>query len=312
MNSPTTDDTPDLDGRRAVVTGANSGLGLVCAQALAARGASVVMACRDLVKGRSALDEVRRVARADAQVELAELDLARLASVADFAQWYAEVHPDGLDLMLNNAGIMAPPFSRTADGFERQLGTNHLGHFALTGRLLPFLLQRRGARVVTVSSVAHRTGAIDFDDLQGERNYRRWRRYGQSKLANLMFALELDRRARASGAALISVATHPGYASTNLQVAGPPRREALLMRALERFIGQSAEMGALPLLYAATEPDLPGGVFVGPDGPFEVSGHPRLVEPSHRARDAAVARRLWEESERLTGVSFRFGALAPS
>ena len=253
---------------------------------------------------------MQAVAAGGAEVELAELDLARLDSVSGFARWYAEGHPDGLDLLLNNAGIMAPPRSMTADGFERQLGTNHLSHFALTGRLLPSLLERPGARVVTVSSVAHKIGAIDFDDLQGRRRYRRWGRYGQSKLANLMFALELDRRAKRSGVDLVSVAAHPGYAATNLQTAGPPAHEALLMRLVNLVIAQSAEMGALPLLYAATEPDLPGGVFVGPDGVGEVGGHPRLVEPSRRARDTEVARRLWQESERLTGVSFALGATA--
>ena len=201
---------------------------------------------------------------------------------------------------------MAPPRRVTVDGFESQLGTNHLGHFALTGRLLPALLRRPRPRVVMVTSVAHRYGRIAFDDLQATRRYRRWRAYGQSKLANLLFALELDRRARAAVAPLVSVAAHPGYARTNLQTASPPAHDALLMRLLNPLIAQSAAMGALPLLFAATVEDLPGGTFIGPDGPGEVRGHPRPVTPSPRAGDRRVAARLWEVSEALTGVAFDF------
>lgn len=295
-------DIPSLEGRRAVVTGANSGLGLVVARELARHGAAVVLACRNLDKGRRALADLRS-ALPDAELELASLDLADLASVARFAGSYADTHPEGLDLLVNNAGVMAPPPGVTADGFERQLGTNHLGHFALTGRLLGSLLARPGARVVSVSSMAHRMGRIDFEDLSPSSGRRRWRAYGRSKLANLMFALELDRRARAAGVALVSVAAHPGYASTNLQSAGPPRREALAMRLLDPFLAQSAKMGALPLLFAATVADLPGGTFIGPDGRGESRGHPRPVSPSAAAEDPVVGRRLWEVSETLTGVS---------
>ena len=298
-------DIPDLSGRRAVVTGANSGLGLEVARELARHGAAVVLACRDLAKGERALAEVRASA-AGSEPELTRLDLADLASVADFAASYTDSHPDGLDLLVANAGIMAPPRGVTPDGFESQLGTNHLGHFALTGRLLPALLQRPHPRVVTVSSVAHRIGRIDFDDFQGERRHRRWRAYGQSKLANLLFALELDRRAGAAGTPLVSVAAHPGYAATNLQTASPPAHEALAMRLLNPLIAQSAAMGALPVLFAATVEDLPGGTFIGPDGPGEARGFPRPVAPSRRAEDAAVAARLWEVSEELTGVAFGF------
>lgn len=308
MSHWTADDIPDLSGRRAVVTGANSGLGLAAARALSAKGASVVLACRDLAKGERALAEVEFVAAPGAEVQLAGLDLAQLASIRGFAGWYADLHPDGLDVLLNNAGIMAPPRGVTADGFERQLGTNHLGHFALTGLLLESLLRRPGARVVTVSSAAHKMGRIDFDDLQGERGYARWGRYGQSKLANLLFALELDRRVRAAGVDLASVAAHPGYAATNLQTTSPPCHEALLMRVLNVVVAQSAEMGALPLLYAATVPLVPGGTYIGPDGRGEARGYPRPVSPSDRAEDPEVARRLWEESERLTGVTFELPA----
>ena len=305
----TSSDIPDLSGRRAVVTGANSGLGLEVARELARHGAAVVLACRDLAKGERAVAEVRASALGE-EPELAPLDLADLRSVRAFAGAYQDAHPDGLDLLVANAGIMAAPRRVTADGFEAQLATNHLGHFALTGLLLPALLRRAGPRVVVVSSVAHRMGRIDFDDLQGERRYRRWRAYGQSKLANLLFALELDRRARAAGVPLVSVAAHPGYAATNLQTASPPAHEALAMRLLNPFIAQSAAMGALPVLFAATVEDLPGGTFIGPDGPGEMRGHPRPVEPSRRADDVDVAARLWEVSEELTGVEFDFGVRA--
>ena len=299
----TSSDIPALHGRRVVVTGANSGLGLAVARALAEHGAGVTLACRNLDKGEAALTELE-AALPGADVELAALDLADLGSVASFADSYARSHPEGLDLLINNAGVMAPPPGVTADGFEVQLGTNHLGHFALTGRLLPALLARRAPRVVTVSSVAHRMGRHEFDDVSEASGRRRWKAYGRSKLANLSFALELDRRARTAGTDLVSVAAHPGYAATNLQSAGPRRREALAMRLLNPFVAQSAEMGALPLLFAATVEDLPGGTYIGPDGRSEMRGHPRPVSPSAQAEDAGAARRLWELSARLTGVSF--------
>jgi NAD(P)-dependent dehydrogenase (short-subunit alcohol dehydrogenase family) len=199
---------------------------------------------------------------------------------------------------------MATPRRRTADGFELQFGTNHLGHFALTGLLIDMLEGRDDARVVTLSSGAHRFGKIAFDNLGGERRYFRWRAYGQSKLANLLFALELDRRLRAAGSTVKSVAAHPGYAATNLQHAGPTRLDELLMVVPNRLIAQSEEMGALPTLYAATEPGIEGGTYVGPDGVGEQRGHPKKVSPSGAARDETVARRLWEVSEQMTGVRF--------
>ena len=292
-------DIPDLTGRRAIVTGANSGIGLVAARELARHGASVVLACRNMRKGEAALATVRA---AGADAELAPLDLGDLASVRAFAA--ARAGP--LDLLLNNAGVMAPPRSETADGFELQLGTNHLGHFALTGLLLGNLQAARAPRVVTVSSVAHRMGRIDFEDLQGERRYRRWRAYGHSKLANLLFMRELDHRARSAGSALVSVAAHPGYAATNLQFAAPPLHERLAMRVLNVVVAQSAEQGALPLLYAATVPDLPGAAYIGPDGRGEARGRPQLVSMSERAQDPDSARRLWDVSESLTGVPYAF------
>ena len=203
---------------------------------------------------------------------------------------------------------MAAPYHLTADGFELQLGTNHLGHFALTGLLLPLLSKQLDARVVTVSSNNHKAGQMRFDDMQSERRYSRWGAYAQSKLANLLFAFELERRLKAAGRQLISVAAHPGYSATNLQLSGPPPHERVLLRIGNRLIAQSAEVGALPLLYAATAPGLPGGSYVGPDGPGEIRGHPVLVQATRRAHDAEEARRLWDISERLTGVTYDFRA----
>jgi len=294
-----TADIPDQTGRRAIVTGANGGLGLIAARELARKGASVVLACRNMQKGELALAEVRA---AGGDAELASLDLGNLASVREFAA--SQERP--LDLLVNNAGVMAPPRSQTADGFELQLGTNHLGHFALTGLLLERLKAGEAPRVVSLPSNGHRIGKINFDDLQSERRYRRWRAYGQSKLANLLFMRELDRRARAAGLPLVSVAAHPGYSATNLQFAAPPLADRIVMRVLNLVVAQSADAGALSPLYAATMPDLPGGSYVGPDGPGEWRGSPHLVGMSKRAQDPETARRLWEVSESLTGVRYAF------
>jgi NAD(P)-dependent dehydrogenase (short-subunit alcohol dehydrogenase family) len=293
-------DIPDQSGRAAVVTGANSGLGLVTARELARAGARVVLACRTLDRGHAAVDEVR-AAVPKAQLQLEELDLASLASVRGFAERFKATH-DGLDLLINNAGVMAPPRRRTADGFELQFGTNHLGHFLLTTLLLEKMEGRDDARVVTLSSTAHKMGRINFDNLNGDRHYFRWNAYGQSKLANLLFALELDRRLRSEGSAVKSLAAHPGYAATNLQSAAPPLVDRLVMKVGNAVVAQSDEMGALPTLYAATQPGLEGGTYVGPDSFREQRGHPTIVQPSGRARDPETARRLWEVSERLTAV----------
>ena len=297
---------PPLNGRRALVTGANSGLGFQTALELARHGASVVMASRDRGRGEQALSQLRALVPA-AEASLMLLDLADLSSVQRCAEAYAVDH-DGLDLLVNNAGVMAIPRRKTADGFEMQFGTNHLGHFALTGRLLPLLAARPGARVVTVSSNGHRMGRIDFDDLQHERDYRPWGVYGQSKLANLLFAFELQRRADAAGLPLISVAAHPGFAATNLIASGPLRTTNSVGRAVmgvvERVIAQPDTQGVLPQLYAATAPNVTGGTYVGPDGFAGQRGYPRQVGSSQRARDEEVARRLWEVSEQLTGVHY--------
>jgi NAD(P)-dependent dehydrogenase (short-subunit alcohol dehydrogenase family) len=304
-------DIPDQGGRVAVVTGANSGIGRVGARELARAGALVILACRDLVRSEPALKEVRGVAGA-AEPELRRLDLAHLGSVREFATEVAAAH-DGIDVLIANAGVMATPRRLTADGFELQFGTNHLGHFALTGLLLERLLACPEPRVVTVSSPAHRMGRIRIDDLNWDRRYERWQAYGQSKLANLLFAYELQRRAEAAEAPLRSYGAHPGYAATNLQSSGPgmgggilARLNTAVMAVGNRLIAQSEEMGALPSLYAATVPDLPGGSFVGPTGLAQQRGYPGLVGSSRRSKDREAAHRLWEASEELTGVSYRF------
>jgi NAD(P)-dependent dehydrogenase (short-subunit alcohol dehydrogenase family) len=299
----TASDIPDQAGRTVVVTGANSGLGLIDSRELARAGARVVMACRNVAKGEEAAQGIRS-AQADANVDVVQLDLADLASIREFASQM----PDRVDVLINNAGVMAPPRRLTRDGFESQFGTNHLGHFALTGLLLQKLLAAPEPRVVTESSPAHRIGRMSFDDLQGERRYVRWLAYGQSKLANLMFAFELQRRATAAGTALKSMAAHPGYSATNLQFAGPPAYERAVMGVTNRLLAQSAEMGALPTLYAATVPDLPGGSFVGPDGFLEQRGYPHVVSAAGKAYDEPAWRRLWEVSEELTGVTYDFSA----
>lgn len=304
----TADDLSDLSGKRIVVTGGNSGIGFQAAREFARKGASVVLARRSIEKAQAAAAQIT-AALPHAVVEAMELDLASLESVRNFARSFCTKHRN-LHVLCNNAGVMALPHRRTADGFEMQFGTNHLGHFALTGLLLDRLFRTEGARVVTVSSSAHRMGRIIFDDLQGERFYSEWLAYGQSKLANLLFTFELQRRVERAGLSLMSVACHPGYAATNLQAAGPRMRGLWMIEAAidfaNRIFAQSAAMGALPLLYAAASPDVTGGDFIGPDGPGELRGHPIKVPCSIAARDHATAQRLWDASERLTGVSFRF------
>jgi len=306
----TTSDIPDQSGRTALVTGGNSGLGFQTVLQLARKGAHVLLAARDRARGAAAVERVAADAPAG-RTELVEIDLADLTSVERFAAAFL-ADGQGLDLLVNNAGVMAVPHRETtAQGYERQFGTNHLGHFALTGRLLPALVQRPGSRVVTVTSNLHkRASGIDFDDLQAERAYRPWPAYEQSKLANAMFVLELDRRLRAAGLDVVSAGAHPGYAATNLQVTGPRSGGgggvmAWGMGLATRLFAQPAGDGALPVLYAATAQNVHGGEYFGPDGRGEMRGHhPKQVQFSAAAHDQAAAARLWTVSEELTGVTF--------
>jgi NAD(P)-dependent dehydrogenase (short-subunit alcohol dehydrogenase family) len=287
---------PKLENQTAVITGANSGIGRAAAAALAGAGAHVVLAVRDIGKGQAA------AAAMPGSTEVRQLDLASLESVRRFARdWDGEI-----DLLINNAGIMIPPLSRTAEGFELQFGTNHLGHFALTN----LLLEHVTGRVVTVSSTGHRLGRIDFDDLNWERRpYRAWRAYGQSKLANLLFTAELQRRLTEVGSPVLATAAHPGYAATNLQFHSGHRWMDMINEVSNRVLAQDADGGALPTLYAAVA-DVPGNSFAGPGGFMEQRGAPKLVSRSKAAQDAGVARRLWNVSEQLTGVSFPLGTRA--
>ena len=305
----TADDIPDQSGKTVLVTGGNSGLGYETVLQLTRKGARVLMAARDRARGTAALERLAAEAPGS-QAELAQIDLADLTSVERFADGFLAGDQE-LDVLINNAGVMAIPHRETtAQGYERQFGTNHLGHFALTGRLLPVLARRPGRRVVTVSSNQHkRAKSIDFDDLQGERSYRPWGAYAQSKLANAMFVLELDRRLRAAGLDTVSAGAHPGFAHTNLQVSGPRSGGTSLvargMGLATRLFAQPARDGALPTLYAATAADVHGGDYFGPDGPGEMRGHhPTLVQFSAAAHDQAAAARLWAVSEELTGVTF--------
>jgi NAD(P)-dependent dehydrogenase (short-subunit alcohol dehydrogenase family) len=287
---------PSQAGRTAVVTGANTGIGYEAARVLAARGASVVLAVRNLDKGNEAAGAI------GGDTEVRALDLSDLASVRAFADaWHGPI-----DLLINNAGIMFPPLSRTSDGFEMQIGTNHLGHFALTN----LLLEQVTGRVVTVSSVGHRMGSINFDDLQWERRrYDPRRAYGQSKLANLLFTSELQRRLNVAGSPVIATAAHPGYANTNLTSHSGSRVFELLARLGDSLIAQSAEAGALPTLSAALA-DVPGDSYFGPGGFMEQRGKPKLVGRSKAATDLDVARRLWDVSEELTATRFPLGAVS--
>ena len=292
----TPSDLPDLTGRTVFITGATSGIGRAAAAELSRAGARVVMAVRNTERGEQVAAEMA------GSPEIRHLDLTDLSSVRAFADgWEGD-----LDVLINNAGVMAVPEGRTSDGFETQIGTNHLGHFALTGLLIDHVRDR----VVELASGAHRMGKIDLEDLNWERRrYRRWPAYGQSKLANLLFVFELQRRLAAASSTVRAVAAHPGYAATELQSrTGNPLQNGA-MAILNRVVAQSGEQGAWPTLYAATQ-DIPGGSYVGPDGRGEMRGHPTLVAPNAAATDAETARGLWELSERLTGVKFEIGGVA--
>ena len=298
----TSDQITDQSERTAVVTGANSGLGLITARELARAGATVVGTARTAGKAEAAEVEIRG-AVPTARLQMRLLDLADLDSVRRFADEVKSSHED-LDLLIDNAGVMMPPRSVTPAGIELQFATNHLGHFALTGLLLDHLSSGMDPRVVTVTSIEHKPGRIDFDDLGSERSYHPRTAYQRSKFANAVFGLELDRRLRAAGSPLKSVLAHPGYSATNLQLTGPTGAMKGLLRVSNALVAQSPERGALPQLYAATAPGVESGEFYGPDGWRELRGYPTRVEPVSRARDEALGRRLWEVSEDLTGVAY--------
>lgn len=301
---------PSQRGKLAFVTGSNSGVGFHAALELARAGASVVLACRNRSKAEGARGRILS-AVADAQVETADLDLGSLASVRAAAQHFVATGRK-LDLLINNAGVMALPQRRvTPDGFELQLGTNHFGHFALTGLLLPALLAAPAARIVTVSSIAHRGATMDFANLNWERGYKPWPAYRRTKLANLLFAFELQRRLERANASAVSIAVHPGVSNTNLFSAGPGQGGGLLAKIIPFFIAltaQSEAQGALPTLYGATSPDARAGHFYGPDGWRQMRGYPAEVRAEAQAYDESLAARLWDVSEELTGVHYELPA----
>ena len=312
----TADQMPDCSAKTVLITGANSGLGFEATKAFARNGATVIMACRSTERGEQAAQEIAEQlpGGTGATLNVRECDLASLDSIESFAEEVREAY-DELHILCNNAGVMAIPRAETEDGFEMQLGVNHLGHFALTGRLLDLVVGTEGeTRIVTHSSGAHTTGKMDFDDLHREDSYSKWGAYGQSKLANLLFAYELQRRLSDAGITETkSVACHPGYAATNLQYRGPEesgsRIKLAMMRVANGVFAQSAGKGALPLLYAATAPDVQGGEYYGPGGLMNMRGTPESQESSDASHDEADARQLWERSEELTGVRYSFETL---
>ena len=292
-------------GRVALITGANSGIGYQAAVELARRGAHVLLGARNAAKGRAALERLGREAPGSS-AELVELDMASLVSIRAFASGFA-ARGIALDLLINNAGVMALPARElTSDGFERQFGTNHLGHFALTGLLMPQLLAAPAPRVVTVASLAHRNGKMEWDNLQSERHYKPWDAYNNSKLANLLFALELDRRAKAAGSGLLSIPVHPGVAQTSIVANGPGSSDlkTKVLFTFAKFLTQPDDAGALPTLYAATAPNVRGSEYIGPDGFMEMKGAPVVVEPRPQAKNLNTAKQLWTASEQLTGVIY--------
>ena len=297
-----TNEIADMNGKVAIVTGANSGIGYVAARELAGKGAQVVLACRSEQRGQDAVTRLRGEVP-DADVRFEALDLSDLDSVKAFAERFSGSNAQ-LDLLINNAGVMVPPLGRTQQGFELQLGVNHFGHFALTGRLLPLLARTPGARVVTVSSMAHRGGKMDFDDLDwSTRSYSPFAAYGQSKLANLLFTFELARKLEAAGIETLAVAAHPGWTATNLQ------QNSLPARIFNPLFAMPTDQGALPTLFAAADSDVDSGDYIGPHAFFEVRGYPTKVGTNDRAKSTEDAARLWKISEERTGVTFDFGSV---
>ncbi len=292
----TAKDVPDQTGKTAIVTGANIGIGLETARALAAHGATVILACRNLKKANAAKTEIQQSAP-NTKLEVIQLDLADLASVRQFASNFSSKF-EHLNILVNNAGVMAPPLTKTKDGFELQFGANHLGHFALTGLLLENISQTPGARVVCVSSAVERGAKIDFENLNAEKNYVPFGAYGQSKLSNLLFCYELGRRFEKAGVNAIATAAHPGWTASNLQQNSPQ------FKFLNPILAQTPTWGALPSLYAATAGDVKNGDYFGPNGFLEMRGSPKLVKSTPRSHDLELAKKLWDVSEKLTGIAF--------
>jgi NAD(P)-dependent dehydrogenase (short-subunit alcohol dehydrogenase family) len=292
-----------LTGKTAIVTGGNSGIGLEAAKVFAQQGAKVILAVRNMEKGQAARNDILN-GQPKAHVEVMKLDLADLATVRSFADHFKGQY-DSLDLLINNAGVMTPPLSKTKDGFELQFGSNHLGHFALTALLLPLLKKTPESRVVTISSLAHKGAAIDFDNLDGSKGYKAMKFYGQSKLANLLFAMELDKRLKEHDLPTKSFACHPGISATNLFKFGKRDAPRFLKRLANRLL-QPPAMGVLPTIYAATEAGLTGGEYIGPDGKGQRKGYPALETPHSSANDEATSKKLWEVSEKMTGLEFDF------
>jgi NAD(P)-dependent dehydrogenase (short-subunit alcohol dehydrogenase family) len=301
-----TNDIPSLTGKTALVTGANSGLGYHATLELARKGAHVVMACRTPARAQAAFDQIL-AAVPGASLEIMPLDLSSLASIRSFVDTFRQKYSQ-LHIQINNAGVMGIPRSHTADGFEMQFGTNHLGHFALTGLLLSMVCATPQSRIVTVSSMMHQFGVVHFDDLMGERHYDAWAAYSQSKLANLLFAYELQRKLTARQSATLSIGAHPGYAATHLQFVSAEMQGSNLQRWFNQLgnslFAQSAAQGALSELYAATAPEVEGGTYIGPDGIGGLRGYPKVVKSNARSYDQAVAQKLWQVSEELTGVTY--------
>ena len=302
MNKWTSERIGELKGKRIVITGSSHGIGFEAAGILASKGAEVVLAVRNREKGEKAAAKIRPV-NGSLPVTVMNLDLADLESVRKFAEEYT-ARFDRLDVLINNAGVMIPPYKMTKDGFELQFGTNHLGHFALTGHLLPVVMNTPLSRIVTISSIAARRAKIHFDNLDGSKGYNPMTFYRQSKLANLLFAMELQNRLEVAGSTTISVACHPGISVTNLLSRGTGRETGRVMKALMGIVAQPASMGALPTLYAATHPDLRGGEFIGPDGPGNTKGYPVLTNDAARLFRHDLAVKLWEVSEAMTGVRY--------
>ncbi len=294
----TSKDIPDLKGITAIVTGANSGIGFETAKALACKGAGVIMACRSMQKGKEATGVITRY-YPEAIIEVMTLDLSSIDSIKKFSG-IVNKKKSKIDILVNNAGVMIPPYGKTEDGFELQFGTNHLGHFVLTGQLFDLISKADNARIVTVSSIAHRQGKLDFENLNAEKGYSKSAAYGLSKIANLMFTYELQRKIDAAGLNMIAIAAHPGWTATNLQ------KYSALFRAMNPLFAQKPEIGALPSLYAATAPGVKGGCYYGPGGFYETRGYPKQVSSAKRSHDVEMAGKLWEVSEEMTGVPFTF------